>query len=128
MTGSGHSFTAAAVTDGVLLRPGGLTRIRSVDQAAGLVTVEAGCPLRVLNAELLSHDLAYAAPHQEYFRDLESLLTAAAGRPHWGKLHTRDAGYLAAAYPRFADFTALRDRMDPQRRFGNAYLTAVLGA
>jgi L-gulono-1,4-lactone dehydrogenase len=59
---------------------------------------------------------------------MESLMTAAAGRPHCGKLHTRDAGYLAAAYPRFADFTALRDEPEPQRRFGNAYLTAVLGA
>src|SRR5258708_19055125 len=53
MTGAGHSFTPAAVTDGVLLRPGGLTGIRSVDAAAGLATVEAGCPLHVLNAELL---------------------------------------------------------------------------
>src|SRR5260370_14483200 len=53
MTGAGHSFPPAAVTDGVLLRPGGLTGIRSVDAAAGLATVEAGCPLHVLNAELL---------------------------------------------------------------------------
>ena len=45
MTGSGHSFTPVASTDGVLLRPSGLTAIRSVDTDAGLVTVEAGCPL-----------------------------------------------------------------------------------
>ena len=69
-----------------------------------------------------------ASPHEEYFREMESLMAASAGRPHWGKLHTRDAAYLAAAYPRFADFTALRDELDPQRRFGNAYLNAVLGA
>ena len=41
MTGSGHSFTPAAVTDGVLLRPGGLQAIRSTGPGAGLVTVEA---------------------------------------------------------------------------------------
>ena len=41
MTGTGHSFTPAAATDGVRLLPGGLTGIRSVDAAAGLVTVEA---------------------------------------------------------------------------------------
>ena len=29
MTGTGHSFTPAAATDGVLLRPGRLTAIRS---------------------------------------------------------------------------------------------------
>lgn len=57
-----------------------------------------------------------------------SLMTASARRPHWGKLHTREAAYLAAVYLRFADFTALRDELGPQRRFGNAYLTAVLCA
>jgi hypothetical protein len=51
---------------------------------------------------------------------MESLMTAAAGRPHWGKLHTRHPAYLAAC-PRFAGFTALRDELDQQRRFGNAY-------
>ena len=50
MTGSGHSFTPTAVCDGVLLRPDRLAEIRSVDAAAGTVTVEAGCPLHVLNA------------------------------------------------------------------------------
>ena len=55
------------------------------------------------------------------------MLTAAGGRPHWGKMHTRDAGYLRGAYPRFGDFLALRDKLDPARRFGNAYLAQVLG-
>src|SRR5262249_20562491 len=60
MAGTGHSFTPAAVTDGVLLHPGALARVRTVDAAAGLVTVEAGCPLRVLNAELLARGLSLA--------------------------------------------------------------------
>src|ERR1700694_797539 len=60
MAGSGHSFTPAAVTDGVLLRPEGVRRIRSVDAKAGLATVEAGCPLRVLNETLLARGLALA--------------------------------------------------------------------
>ncbi|MCC9309253.1 FAD-binding protein [Kitasatospora sp. RB6PN24] len=62
-----------------------------------------------------------------YFTEVERLMTAHQGRPHWGKLHTRDAEYLAAAYPHFGDFTALRDRVDPERRFANAYLRRVLG-
>jgi L-gulono-1,4-lactone dehydrogenase len=70
----------------------------------------------------------HASPHQEYFRDMEAVMTAAGGRPHWGKMHTRDAGYLSAAYPRFADFLAIRDRLDPERRFGNGYLARVLGS
>ena len=49
------------------------------------------------------------------------------GRPHWGKLHTRTAADLAPAYPRFGEFLALRDRLDPDRVFANAYLGRVLG-
>jgi len=66
-------------------------------------------------------------PFREYFAAAERIFTAHGGRPHWGKLHTRDAEYFAAAYPRFGEFTALRDRLDPDRRFGNAYLRQVLG-
>ncbi len=66
-------------------------------------------------------------PHQAYFTAVERIMTAHAGRPHWGKLHTRDAAQLAEVYPRFAEFTALRDRLDPDRRFANAYLRRVLG-
>src|ERR1022692_970337 len=60
MTGAGHSFTPAAVTDGIMLRPGGMAGIRSIDAQAGLATAEAGCPLRVLNEELLRHGLSLA--------------------------------------------------------------------
>ncbi len=60
MAGSGHSFTPTAVSDGLLLHPGRLTAIRSVDNAAGTVTVEAGCPLHVLNAALLGRGLSLA--------------------------------------------------------------------
>ncbi|GHE35182.1 FAD-linked oxidoreductase [Streptomyces longispororuber] len=79
-------------------------------------------------------DSAYIAVHlykgtpfRAYFGAAERIFTAHEGRPHWGKLHTRDAAYFAAAYPRFAEFTALRDRLDPERTFANAYLRRVLG-
>jgi FAD-linked oxidoreductase len=68
------------------------------------------------------------APYEEYFRAFEEVCAGLAGRPHWGKLHWRDAASLAAAYPRFADFRAVRDRLDPDRVFANAYLDRVLGA
>jgi L-gulonolactone oxidase len=67
-------------------------------------------------------------PYQAYFTAAERILTAHEGRPHWGKVHTRDAEYLAEVYPRFGEFTALRDRLDPDRRFQNDYLRRVLGA
>lgn len=66
-------------------------------------------------------------PYQAYFTAAERIFTAHGGRPHWGKVHTRDAEYLARVYPRFAEFTALRDRLDPDRVFGNDYLRRVLG-
>ncbi|RAY10906.1 FAD-linked oxidoreductase [Actinomadura craniellae] len=66
-------------------------------------------------------------PHQEYFTGVEELMTAVGGRPHWGKLHTRDAGHLTTVYPRFGDFLTLRDELDPERRFANPYLRRVFG-
>ncbi|MCP3818545.1 FAD-binding protein [Streptomyces sp. A3M-1-3] len=80
-------------------------------------------------------DTAYIAvhmyrgtPYQAYFTAVERIMTAHGGRPHWGKVHTRDAEYFADVYPRFGEFIALRDRLDPERRFGNDYLRRVLGA
>ena len=62
-----------------------------------------------------------------YFREAEAVLAAHGGRPHWGKMHTLGADALAERYPRFADFTAVRDRLDPDRVFANPYLTRILG-
>ncbi|GGT09935.1 D-arabinono-1,4-lactone oxidase [Streptomyces chromofuscus] len=80
-------------------------------------------------------DTAYIAvhmfqgtPYQAYFTAAERIFTAHDGRPHWGKVHTRDAEYFAGVYPRFGEFTALRDRLDPERRFQNNYLRRVLGS
>ena len=79
-------------------------------------------------------DSAYVAVHvykgtafEPYFAEVEKLFAAVAGRPHWGKLHTLDADVLRERYPRFDDFVALRDQLDPERRFGNPYLARVLG-
>jgi FAD-linked oxidoreductase len=80
-------------------------------------------------------DSAYVAvhmfrgtPYQRYFTAAERVFTAHEGRPHWGKIHTRDAAYFSGIYPRFGEFTALRDRLDPERRFQNDYLRRVLGS
>ncbi|MGW0710452.1 D-arabinono-1,4-lactone oxidase [Streptomyces sp. NPDC002643] len=67
-------------------------------------------------------------PYQAYFTAAERIFTAHEGRPHWGKVHTRDADYFSKVYPRFGEFSALRDRLDPERRFQNDYLRRVLGA
>ncbi|MEN2740101.1 D-arabinono-1,4-lactone oxidase [Microbacterium sp. X-17] len=64
---------------------------------------------------------------REYFDAAEEILREHGGRPHWGKMHTADAAVLRERYPRFDDFTALRDRLDPDRVFANPYLDRVLG-
>ncbi|CAH0135181.1 L-gulono-1,4-lactone dehydrogenase [Microbacterium oxydans] len=63
-----------------------------------------------------------------YFEAVEQIMLAYGGRPHWGKLHTLDAERLRERYPRFDDFLALRERLDPERRFANRYLERVLGS
>ncbi|WP_084957742.1 D-arabinono-1,4-lactone oxidase [Thermoactinospora rubra] len=70
----------------------------------------------------------HASPNPEYFAAVEEIMVRLAGRPHWGKLHTRDASYLGGVYPRFADFLKLRDELDPRRVFTNPYLETVLGS
>ena len=65
--------------------------------------------------------------HAAYFEAMERIMRDHDGRPHWGKLHTRTAADLAPAYPRFGEFLAMRDRLDPDRVFANAYLRRVLG-
>jgi L-gulono-1,4-lactone dehydrogenase len=64
----------------------------------------------------------------EYFTAVEEIMKAHEGRPHWGKMNTRTAADLAPAYPKFADFLAVRDRLDPDRVFSNDYLERVLGS
>lgn len=68
-----------------------------------------------------------ATDHRDYFAGVEEIMVAHGGRPHWGKVHTRTADQLAEVYPRFEEFLALRDRLDPQRTFDNPYLRRVLG-
>ena len=79
-------------------------------------------------------DTGYIAVHRyyrenpgEYFAGVEASMRAHDGRPHWGKMHDLDADSLRAVYPRFDDFLAVRDRLDPERRFTNRYLERVLG-
>ncbi|MBE7323138.1 FAD-binding protein [Nocardioides sp. Y6] len=67
------------------------------------------------------------ADHRAFFAGVEAVMRAHGGRPHWGKLHTLAADDLRELYPRFDDFLALRDRLDPDRVLANPYLRRVLG-
>ncbi len=79
-------------------------------------------------------ETSYIAVHRyhredarDYFAAAEAIFRAHDGRPHWGKLHSRAAADLRPAYPRFDDFVAARDHLDPDRVFANEYLERVLG-
>lgn len=119
---------------------GALREIRSLIDRRGWrisfpIEVRVAPPEDAWLATAHGRDTAYLAchmfhrtPNPAYFQAVEEIATAVGGRPHWGKLHTRGPEYLAEVYPRFADFVTLRDRMDPERRFGNPYLRQVLGS
>ena len=79
-------------------------------------------------------DSAYIAVHvykgmecQPFFRDVEDILRAYDARPHWGKMHYREADELSKLYPRWDEFITLRNQLDPQRTFSNAYSDTVFG-
>jgi L-gulonolactone oxidase len=79
-------------------------------------------------------DTAYIAVHQyhgmewrPYFEAVESIMNEYGGRPHWGKRHFQTHATLPGRYPRWADFLAARDELDPQRVFRNPYTERVLG-
>ncbi len=77
---------------------------------------------------------AYVAVHQyrgmewrPYFEAVEAIMDEFDGRPHWGKRHFQTHETLAERYPRWDDFAAARDRLDPDRVFRNEYTNRVLG-
>ncbi|GCD89414.1 D-arabinono-1,4-lactone oxidase [Nocardioides sp. LS1] len=125
-----------------LPREAGLDALREVRRAVEASPWRISFPveIRVAPAEDVPLSTAYGrdslylafhthrdADHTAYFAGVEAIMRDADGRPHWGKVHTRTAADLAPAYPRFADFLALRDRLDPDRVFANGHLRKVLG-
>jgi L-gulono-1,4-lactone dehydrogenase len=66
-------------------------------------------------------------PYDQYFQGVEGIMNDYGGRPHWGKMHFQSAATLAPRYPKWDAFLAVREQLDPQRRFTNPYLDRVLG-
>lgn len=79
------------------------------------------------SAYIAVHRVAGEDP-ESYFRAVEQIMRARGGRPHWGKMHWREAADLAGVYPRFGGFVDLRADLDPEGVFANDYLLRVLGA
>jgi L-gulonolactone oxidase len=64
---------------------------------------------------------------EPYFRAVEEVMLTEGGRPHWGKRHFQTAASLRPRYPEWDRFQAVRERLDPERRFANDYTRRVLG-
>jgi len=59
---------------------------------------------------------------------IERALAPFEARPHWGKAFAMSAATIEPLYPRFHDFTRLRERWDPAGKFTNDFLDRVMGA
>lgn len=66
-------------------------------------------------------------PWERPFREVEALMTALGGRPHWGKRSLLGAAELAPRYPRWDAFRSARAELDPDGRFANAFVRRMLG-
>ncbi len=81
-----------------------------------------------------SRDTAYIAAHmyegmayEPFLRAVQDVALAHDGRPHWGKRHFLTADVLAAKYPNWDRFQAVRRRLDPHGKFTNEHVRRVLG-
>ncbi|HSP75710.1 MAG TPA: D-arabinono-1,4-lactone oxidase [Cryobacterium sp.] len=122
-----------------VLVPAALREVRALIEARGWrisfpIEVRSAAADDVWLSTATGRDTGYIAVHRyyredpaAYFQAVEAIMRAHGGRPHWGKMHDRDAASLRADYPHFDDFLAVRDRLDPERRFSNSYLERVLG-
>jgi FAD/FMN-containing dehydrogenase len=61
---------------------------------------------------------------RDFFRACEQVFRRYDGRPHWGKMHEFTGTDLAAAHPRWTEWWAARDRIDPDAVFLNDVLAA----
>ncbi len=78
------------------------------------------------NAYIAIHQYV-GMPYEPYFRAFEGVCADLGGRPHWGKMNWRTAADLRPAYPRFDDFLAVRNSLDPDRVFANDYTRRIFG-
>jgi FAD-linked oxidoreductase len=124
-----------------LPRPVAADAVRAIKATAERYAVNFPIEVRFVSPDdaLLSpaheRETVYVAVHmfkgmewEPYFRAVEAIADEHGGRPHWGKCHFQTAATLAARYPAWERFAAVRERMDPDGVFSNAYTDRVLGA
>ncbi len=119
--------------------PEALSRVlRLIEEENFPIAMPIECRVVAGDDSLLSptfeRDSTYIAVHQyrglewrPYFEAIEQIFREYGGRPHWGKRHSQTNQTLAAEYPSWGRFAAVRDELDPGRVFANPYVREVLG-
>ena len=59
--------------------------------------------------------------------DIEAALRPFDPRPHWGKVFTMPGAEVQSHYPKLPQFRALRNKLDPGRKFANAFTDEFVG-
>jgi FAD/FMN-containing dehydrogenase len=60
-----------------------------------------------------------------FLTEVEKLLAAEGGRPHWGKYYDPQRYSWRDIYPQWDAFREVREQLDPHHRFSNDYVTAL---
>lgn len=84
-------------------------------------------PANGRNSAYIAVHMYKGMPHKAYFETLEAIFKAHGGRPHWGKMNTCSAADFEQMYPNWHQFLAIREKMDPNRIFMNAYFSQLIG-
>ncbi|CCG87626.1 D-arabinono-1,4-lactone oxidase [Erwinia piriflorinigrans] len=62
----------------------------------------------------------------DFLQQIEKLLAEEGGRPHWGKYFDASLYQWQDIYPQWQAFCAVREAMDPQHKFSNAFSERLL--
>jgi FAD-linked oxidoreductase len=120
-------------------------QLRALEEVVATIEKERPDVFFPIEARRIAPDDAWLSPFQggargsvavhAYYRDdfsflyqlVEPIFRRYDGRPHWGKLHTLRGQQLEAIYPRWKDFLAVRQELDPEGRMLNPYLKGLFG-
>lgn len=69
----------------------------------------------------------YKLGYTELFQQLEPIFDEYDSRPHWGKTHTKTHTQLARLYPKWKEWKAIQQQLDPHQRLMNPDMCRILG-
>lgn len=73
-----------------------------------------------------SEDGSLSEEGVNFLRAVEEVLAEEGGRPHWGKYFEAPLYDWASLYPQWHEFASVREALDPQHKFENAFTAALL--